>query len=194
MTFRNPFKARRFSAFSFLALAAFAALATECRAAGREFDDIRPLLGRWSAEKSCAAEKESVLVVFAENKASFSGEILDAAQPAKQLGRFDIAYNGSPGRYRIGLSLSDNPVLKLLKLDVLPGTLNVDDDPDDPDSPGKDYICVNANVGVLKSQVVIKLRSHKRKATFVFKDESPLGTDQCRGTAAKLKKPATPVK
>jgi hypothetical protein len=168
-----------------LVLACVALPAREGRAAGREFNPIRPLLGRWTVDMVCGTDQSRMLIVLSEAKASFSGRMLDGAALDRELGHFDLLYNGSPGHYRFGLALPDNPILKLLKLDMFPGSLVVSDDPDDPDSPGQDYLSASSNVGVLKSLTTVKLRDRRRKATFIFWDESPLGKDQCRGKAAK---------
>jgi hypothetical protein len=161
--------------------------ALRAEAARDPYASLKPLVGSWLVEKDCVTDKESFLAVFTRRPRSMHFEFFDPRRPEESIGAGDIVSAGVPDHYRLSVRLPGNPVLKALRLDALPGSLVVSDDADDPDSPGKDYLTASAEASLLKSQTIVKLRDRKRKASFIFKDETPLGKDQCRGTGVKRK-------
>jgi hypothetical protein len=165
-------------------------LAGAARAARDPFADLKPLAGSWLIDKDCVVNREKTLAVFTKQPHSIHGELFDPARPNVRLGTVDITSNGVEDHYQLVVKVPDNPILKTLGIASIPGTLVISDDTGDPDSPGKDYLSFNLAVSVFNSQTTAKLRSHYKKATFIFKDETPMGKDQCRGTAVKQKAPA----
>ncbi len=164
------------------------ASAAPAGAAGKAYDDIRPLFGTWDVQRDCPDVKDRLVFVFTEEKDHVTGRILDAADPAKELGRFDIVYNGSEGHYKYALSWPENATFKGLGVDPVPGSLVVSDDTADEDSPGRDYFSFGSVTGPLKALATVKLRGSRRnKGTFTFKGESGGGRSACRGAGAKRK-------
>lgn len=169
------------SAFAFLLL-------SPARAEGDEYAAVKPLLGTWLVDRDCKVYKDKVLVVFKRLPKSVLVEFRDPKKPEASWGKADIVSAGEEDRYRVLTTLPGNPILKGLGVKSVSGSMVVSDDADEPEGPGKDYITVSSRVSVLTSLLTIKLRDGYKKATFIFKTDSPLGSQQCRGSGAK--KPA----
>jgi hypothetical protein len=168
-----------------LALAALL-LAGSARAARDPYAPLKPLVGAWLIDKDCVVNREKVLAVITSQPHSFHVEFFDPRRPGVRTGTGDIFSTTTPDHYRVSVQLPDNPILQTLGLKELPGTLVIADDGDE-DNPGKNYLTCSLAVSVFNSQTTAKLRDRVRTATFIFKDETPLGKDQCRGTAVKQK-------
>ena len=168
-----------------LALAALL-LSSGARASRDPYASLKPLAGTWLVDEDCVVNREKILAVFSRQPHSMHVEFFKPAAPSVRIGTADITAGGSKDHYRVSVVLPDNPILKTLGLKALPGTLVMSDDGDE-DNPGKNYMTCSLAVSVFNSQTTGKLRDHGRSATFIFKDETPLGKDQCRGTAVKQK-------
>ena len=157
------------------------------RAAKDEFADLKPLIGSWLVDKQCGADKDRLLVVFTRHPKYIHMTFANPLRPEAVLGSANLFAHGVPGHFHSDVALPNNPVLKALGAESLPGNLVVSDDPDVPDGPGKDYLTCSASVGPFSSLTTIKLRDNYRKATFIFTDESPMSRDRCTGTGVKQK-------
>lgn len=171
-----------------LALSTLAALllAGSARAARDPFASLKPLIGTWLVDKDCVVNREKILAVFSRQPHSMHVEFFNPRNPGVRIGTADITSGGVEDHYRISVALPNNPVLDTLQIHSLPGSLVMSDDGDE-ENPGKNYMTCSLAVSVFNSQTTGKLRDHGRTATFIFKDETPLGKDQCRGTAVKQK-------
>jgi hypothetical protein len=96
-------------------------------------------------------------------------------------------------RFNANLALSNNPVMKALGVDAVPGVLVVSDDPAMPNVHKKDRLTFSASLSLFKSQTTVKFHDQFQKANILFTDESPMGSDRCRGDGIKQKaEPKTP--
>jgi hypothetical protein len=152
------------------------------------YSSLKPLTGTWLVDRECKAVKDKLLVEFVRLSSSVLAEFRNPQTNAR-IGRADIFAEKAKDHFRIVTTLPDNPVLKALNMDSVTGSLVVSDDPDEPDGPGKDYLTSSTKISMLTALATVKLRSHYKKATFLFTTESPLGKEQCRGTAAKQPAP-----
>lgn len=164
--------------------------APPARAARDVYADLRPLVGTWVVDRSCGPARDRVIVRVARQSGDYFAEFLDPRDETTRLGTASILpIAGQEDRFRLGVRLANNAVLKALGLDVLPATLVFSDDPDDEESGKKDYLSVSSTVGPLNSLTTVKLRGGGR-ATYLFKAETPMSQDRCRGTAVKRKEAA----
>ena len=176
---------------AFASLAALL-LAKSARAVRDPFAELKPLVGSWLIDKDCVVNREKILAVVSRQPHSMHIEFFNPSAPGARIGTGDITSNGVEDHFRVSVQLPDNPILKQMGLTELPGSLVVSDDAENQDSSGKDSMTCSLAVSVFNSQTTAKFRDRFRKATFVFKDESPLGKDQCRGTAVKQKDAKSP--
>jgi hypothetical protein len=152
------------------------------------YSSLKPLIGTWLVDRECKAVKDKLLVEFVRLSGSVLAEFRNPTTQAR-VGRADIFAERAKDHFRIVTTLPDNPVLKALNMDSVTGSLVVSDDPDEPDGPGKDYLTSSTKISMLTALATVKLRSHYKKATFLFTTDSPLGKEQCRGTASKQPAP-----
>ncbi len=160
-------------------------LALPARAEGDDSASLKPLLGTWLVNRDCRVYKDKVLVVFTRLPKTVLVEFRDPKKPAASWGKADIVSAGEEDHYRVVTVLPNNPVLKTMGIKSVPGSLVVSDDESEPDGPGKDYLTCSSRVSVLTSLLTIKLRDKYKKATFLFKVDSPLGSRTCRGAGVK---------
>jgi len=169
-----------------IALAALVlCLSSAVRAEGDAYAAIKPLIGSWLVDRDCKVYKDKVLVAFTKGPKAVVAEFRDPKKPAVSWGKADIVPLGEEDRYRVLTVLPNNPMLKTMGVKSITGTMVVSDDADEPEGPGKDYITVSSRVSMLTSLLTIKLRDGYKTATFIFKTESPLGAQTCRGAGKK---------
>lgn len=149
------------------------------------FAAMKPLMGTWLVDRDCKVYKDKVLVVFKRLAKTVLVEFRDPKKPASRWGKADVVEVGEEDRFRVFTSVPGHPITKFLGSKPIQGTLTVADDEDEPEGPGKDYITVSSRVSVLSSLLTVKLRDNYKRATFIFKADSPLGSQQCRGAGVK---------
>lgn len=159
--------------------------AVSARAADDSYAALKPLLGTWLVDRDCRVLKDRVLVVVKRLPKTVLVEFRDPKKPASSWGKADIVTAGEEDHYRVFTAMPDHPLTKALGVKSIQGSMGVSDDEDEPDGPGKDYITVSSRVSALSSMLTIKLRDNYKKATFLFKAESPLGGQTCRGVGVK---------
>jgi hypothetical protein len=127
-------------------------------------------------------------VTFTRREKSIHMEYRDPNKP-EILGTAEIFGRGIEDHFQVRVAVADSPVLKALGVDSLPANLVIGDDPDDPDSPGKDYLTCSTNLPGYRAMTTVKLRRGYKKGSFLYTDETPNGKDRCRGTGYKQKPP-----
>lgn len=166
------------SAFALLLLA-------PARAEGDDYAAVKPLIGSWLVDRDCKVYKDKVLVIFTRQAKSVHVDLRDPRKPEASWGTADIVSQGEEDRYRVVTVLPNDRITKSLGIKAIPGSMVVSDDEDEPEGPGKDYITVSSRISVLTGLLTIKLRENYKKATFIFKADSPLGSQLCRGAGTK---------
>lgn len=131
-------------------------------------------------------ERQDLLVTFTRTPKSIRMEYRDPNKP-EILGAAEITARGIEDHFQVHVVITDSPLLKTLGLDTLPANLVVSDDPQDPDSPGKDYLTCSTNLPAFHAMTTVKLHRGFKKGTFIYTDDAHKGKDQCRGTGYKQK-------
>lgn len=149
------------------------------------FAAMKPLMGTWLVDRDCGVYKDRVLVVFKRLTKTVLVEFRDPKKPSSSWGKADVVEVGQEDRFRVFTALPGHPIMKFMGNKPIQGTLTVADDEDEPEGPGKDHITVSSKVSVLSSLLTVKLRDNYKRATFIFKADSPLGSQQCRGSGVK---------
>lgn len=149
------------------------------------FAAMKPLMGTWLVDRDCRVYKDRVLVVFKRLPKTVLVEFRDPKKPSISWGKADVVEVGQEDRFRVFTALPGHPIMKFMGGKPIQGTLTVADDEDEPEGPGKDHITVSSKVSVLSSLLTVKLRDNYKRATFIFKADSPLGSQQCRGAGVK---------
>jgi hypothetical protein len=155
-------------------------------AAPDPYREIRPIVGTWTVDASCSSGKYRLGVSFTETKRGLTGKVVPADErvPAADV---TIIYIGPKGRYQVDATMKNSPVFQALGLSTVRGNLTVADDEEDEESPGRDKLFYSLNVNnFLTATVDAKLKEKYRKAGFIFKSQSPMGRDNCQGSAVKL--------
>lgn len=166
-------------------------LPASARAADDQYASLKPLLGSWLVDRDCRVYKDKVLVVFTRLPKTVLVEFRDPKKPAASWGRADIVATGEEDHYRMAASLPNNQVLKALNLKSVGGSVVVSTEEEEDELPNN-YVTSSSRVSALTSLLTIKLRDRYRKATFLFKTDSPLGGQSCRGAGSKQPASKTP--
>lgn len=158
--------------------------AVSARAADN-YSSLKGLLGTWTVDRDCRGRKDRFTAVIRKLPKTMRATFLSTSTPPKDMGLSDIVFTGEEDHYKAITVLPNNPVLKALKVKAIAGGLNVSTEDDEGDSLPNNYMTVSSQVSVLKAMTTIRLRDGYKKATFLFTTESPMGKEQCRGTAVK---------
>lgn len=167
-----------------LLAALFLCFSVSARAAD-DYASLKGLLGTWTVDRDCRGRKDRFSAVIRRLPKTVQANFLSLATPSKDMGRADIVFTGEEDHYRAVTVVPNNPVLRALKIKAVGGSLNVSTEDDEGDGLANNYITCSSKVSVLSSLVTIRLRDNYKKATFLFTVDSPMGKEQCRGTAIK---------
>lgn len=154
-----------------------------------DYASLKGLLGTWTVDRDCRGRKDRFTAIIRKFPKTMRANFLSSSTPSKDMGQADIVFTGEEDHYRAVTVLPNNPVLKALKVKAIGGSLNVSTEDDEGDGLPNNYITCSSRVSVLSSLVTIRLRDKYTKATFLFTVDSPMGKEQCRGTAVKQPAP-----
>ena len=139
-------------------------------------------MGHWEGALKCRSGDDRVALDFGKIQGAVK---VSYASSQSKSDAYLTAQEGA-GRYKVVAVVSGVPVLQALHLEQIPGTLSVSDDPDDEDSPGRDYLAFSAGLRqAIRFLGSAKLRRGYRTLSYQVRIESALYSDLCSGILKK---------